>query len=294
MEQMQRYTIKDIELLCGIKGHTIRYWQKQYLTSSKENIDTKHTYAIEDVIRFICISFLYQSGKKIKNLIDMGKEQLINEVEQNIVAPNDFLFHSLKLLLCILTFDYLKMEKQFRNIIDAVGFEKCISQVCHPLLQRLQGLSFDVQKEMPYENFFYYFLQNNILAEMNKLPLVTETQNAVLLFAPQEDGNELHLHFLRYLFRKSGWPVLFLGSGISISMLDAFYTDKNIAYLYVQLPSRLITFFPDDYFETLCLTFKTKKIIASGAGLTKLQRNFVNLTLLKTDEEIEQFIKSRH
>ena len=48
----------------------------------------------------------------------------------------------------------------------------------------------------------------------------------------------------------------------------------------------------DDYFEKLCKAFADKKIIASGTSVFGLQRNFTNLTVLKSDEAIHQFIES--
>jgi len=47
----------------------------------------------------------------------------------------------------------------------------------------------------------------------------------------------------------------------------------------------------DDYFENVCTRFTNKRIVASGEGIQKCQRNFTNLTLLKSDQQIYNFIK---
>ena len=62
------------------------------------------------------------------------------------------------------------------------------------------------------------------------------------------------------------------------------------------VPRVLITNFTglyaDDYLEEICRSLPDKKILASGQGIKNVQRNFVNLRLLKTDQEIRDFVSS--
>ena len=47
----------------------------------------------------------------------------------------------------------------------------------------------------------------------------------------------------------------------------------------------------DDYLETICSAFPDKKIIASGEGIRNLERSFVNLKTLNSDQQIYNFIQ---
>ena len=62
-------------------------------------------------------------------------------------------------------------------------------------------------------------------------------------------------------------------------------------YLFLHLITNFTGLDADDYFEDLCKTFPDKKLLPSGAAVHQVQRNFVNLKLLKSDKEIYEFIE---
>ncbi|HEX6333483.1 MAG TPA: hypothetical protein VFZ78_04595, partial [Flavisolibacter sp.] len=68
---------------------------------------------------------------------------------------------------------------------------------------------------------------------------------------------------------------------------------RNPRYLYLHLVTNLTGQDADDYLESLQNMLAGVKIIASGAGITQAQRTFVNVTLLRSDEEILNFIEKR-
>ena len=56
---MAEYKIKDIEILTGIKAHTIRIWEKRYGMLIPERTDTKiRTYTDADLSFLLNISLL--------------------------------------------------------------------------------------------------------------------------------------------------------------------------------------------------------------------------------------------
>ena len=67
----------------------------------------------------------------------------------------------------------------------------------------------------------------------------------------------------------------------------------GINYLYLHLITNFTGLFIDDYFEMLRKTFPDKTIIASGKGIEQSERTFVNLRLMRRDDEILQFIKEK-
>ena len=63
---MAEYKIKDIEILTGIKAHTIRIWEKRYGMLIPERTDTKiRTYTDADLSFLLNVSLLNKKGLKI-------------------------------------------------------------------------------------------------------------------------------------------------------------------------------------------------------------------------------------
>ena len=69
---MERYTLKDLESVTGIKSDTIRIWEKRYgiltphLTSGKRRF-----YNDADLIRLINVSILNRHGTRISKIASM-------------------------------------------------------------------------------------------------------------------------------------------------------------------------------------------------------------------------------
>ena len=63
------FTIQDLEILTGIKAHTIRIWEKRYelLNPTRLNRNVR-TYAITDLQKILNVSLLYKSGYKISKI----------------------------------------------------------------------------------------------------------------------------------------------------------------------------------------------------------------------------------
>ena len=63
---MGKYSIKDIEMLTGIKAHTLRIWEKRYDIVSAERTDTNiRFYSDAQLKTLLNIALLNQNGIKI-------------------------------------------------------------------------------------------------------------------------------------------------------------------------------------------------------------------------------------
>ena len=66
---MAEYKIKDIEILTGIKAHTIRIWEKRYGILNPERTDTQiRTYTDHELSYLLNISLLNKNGHKISRI----------------------------------------------------------------------------------------------------------------------------------------------------------------------------------------------------------------------------------
>jgi len=196
-----------------------------------------------------------------------------------------------KLLQAAIDFNEAEFLDILNYLADKIGFEKLIVDVCYPYLQRV-GLLWDTNRVIPaQEHFSSYIIQNRLISETEKFSSSQTGSPEIILFCPENEHHELPLLFINYLLRKRGWKVLYLGSNIKLEDLKEVAQLTGITHLYLHMITNFTGFSIDDYLEKLHKIFPNKKIIASGKGTEQSQRSFVQLQLLKKDEDIYAFIE---
>lgn len=290
---MHSFTIRDIENLTGIKAHTWRIWEQRYpLFQARRKESSHRIYDNEDLKKLLRIAFLYHNGWKVSKIAQLNAQGILDEVLKTELGENTYKLYQLQLMEAAVDFNEKTFTRLLEELIEKIGFEKCITDVCYPFLQRL-GMLWVTNKVIPaQEHFCSYIIQNKIIAEterLNKPPQIPE----LLLFSPQGEFHELPLLFLNFLLRKNGWGVIYLGSNTKLDVLQQFSNNQNLQYLFLHLITNFTQYNADDYFELLIKIFPGKKIIATGTIVQDVQRTFTNLTLLKSDKEIIDFITNK-
>jgi DNA-binding transcriptional MerR regulator len=98
---MADYKIKDIEILTGIKAHTIRIWEKRYGILNPERTETQiRTYSDRDLSYLLNISLLNKNGHKISRIAELDKEE-INRLVWEIKMSRNIDFTEEKLILAL-------------------------------------------------------------------------------------------------------------------------------------------------------------------------------------------------
>src|SRR6185312_10894322 len=86
---MNKFSIKDLENLTGIKAHTIRIWELRYGILNPERTATNiRIYNADDLKTVLRIALLNSHGYKISRIQSMSKDE-INELLQKI-TDTDF------------------------------------------------------------------------------------------------------------------------------------------------------------------------------------------------------------
>ena len=291
---MQNFSIRNIELLTGIKAHTLRIWEQRYDFFKAPRKDSKQRfYSNEDLQKLLCISFLYHNGWKVSRIAALSDEEIRTEANKIELGPTNYPTYLQKLLQAAIDFNEADFLRIVQQLIDNIGFEKTITEVCYPYLQRV-GLLWDTNRVIPaQEHFSSYIIQNRVISETEKYSAVQNEAPEIILFCPENEHHELPLLYINYLLRKNGWRVLYLGKNIKLEDLEEAAKIPGIKYLYLHLITNFTGFYIDDYFEKLRKTFPDKTIFASGKGIEQSERSFVGLKLLRRDDEIHQFIESR-
>lgn len=287
---MQSFSIRQIELLTGIKSHTLRIWELRYdFFKAPRKESNLRFYTNDDLKKLLCISFLYHNGWKISKIASLSDAEIISEVENIPVNKNNYPTAIQHLLKAAIDFD----ESAFLSILNElqakIGFEKLVTEVCYPYLVRI-GLLWDTSKVIPaQEHFSSYLIQNRVISETETLSAMQNGDPELVLFCPENEFHELPLLFINYLLRKNGWRVLYLGANSKLEDLREAANVPGVRYLYLHLITNFTGVSLDDYFELLRKSFPDKIIVASGKSLQQSQRSFVNFRLLRRDDEIYAF-----
>jgi DNA-binding transcriptional MerR regulator len=291
---MQSFSIRDIELLTGIKAHTLRIWEQRYdFFKAPRKESNQRFYSNEDLKKLLCISFLYHNGLKVSKIAALSDEEIIRQVRSTELETSNYKTYLQKLLQAAIDFNEAEFLGILNHLTHKIGFEKVIADVCYPYLQRL-GLLWDTNNVIPaQEHFSSYIIQNRLISETEKYSATQSGAPEIILFCPENEYHELPLLYINYLLRKKGWKVLYLGANIKIEDLKEAAQLPGVKYLYLHLITNFTGFSIDDYFENLRKAFPDKTIIVSGKGTEQSQRSFVRFRLLRRDEEIYEFIEKR-
>lgn len=288
---MQEFTIRDIENLTGIKAHTLRIWEQRYDLFTPKRKESQHRiYDNEDLKYLLRISFLYHSGMKVSKIATFSPDQISHLVNQATVGQMNYQVFINQLIEAAIDFNEKRFVEVLNQVTEKIGFEKCVVDLCYPFLVKI-GLLWCTNNVIPaQEHFTSYIIQNKIIVETEKLE-ISNTLPSIVLMSPKEEFHELPLLFINYLLKKSGCATIYLGPNIQIIDAAEVVNRIGIHYLYIHTLTNFTGLDINDYFESVCTTFSDKKIVASGEAIQKVQRSFVNLTLLKTEEQIYDFIK---
>ncbi|MBD0286902.1 MAG: MerR family transcriptional regulator [Flavisolibacter sp.] len=292
---MYYFTIRDIENLCGIKAHTLRIWEQRYTFFSPQRKSSKHRiYDNEDLKQLLRISFLYHNGWKISRIAALSPVETLNEVQKLSFQQTKTETYVLQLLESALDFDEPSFIQLLDKLIEQLGFETCITEICYPYLQRIGQLWVTDHVVPAQEHFSSYLIQHKIIAETDKLPLVASEADTILLCTPKDEHHELPLLYIHYLLKKNGWQTIYMGANVRIAQIRQILSEKEVQFLFLHLITNLTKVSIDDFIEDVCTSFRQQTIVASGSSIFPLQRHFLNLILLRSDKEIVNFIERKH
>jgi DNA-binding transcriptional MerR regulator len=292
---MNVFTIRDIENLCGIKAHTLRMWEHRYqLHSPKRKAGNHRLYDKDDLKHLLRIAFLYHNGYKISRLAQLDEKEITRlalKVPQPGGANDIFINH---LIEASLDFDQELFDRVLHNIILHMGFEKAITQVAYPFLQKI-GLLWLTGNVVPaQEHFASALIIKKLLVAINglesPLPRYSEKRK-ILLYTPSGEFHEIPLLYMRYLMKKNGLPTIYFGKNVCLEDLRYYCSQKEVTHLYFHLVTHLLRCEPEQYIKKMRESFPDQQIIISGTVGTGFYTTDPRVRLLKTQEEMQEFAK---
>lgn len=220
------YSINQVEVLSGIKSHTLRIWEKRYSIIEPKRTDTNIRYFTElDLKKILNISYLNKAGVKISKIAEMDEEDIFKEVITAYSSSNSILEIIELLCIDIFNYDLYSFKEKTEEYLRNNSFEKLIEEVIYPLFDRI-GIMWQTNLIFPaQEHLFSNYIRQIICAEINKLSNKPSKQN-VLLFLRENEYHELGLLIYHFTLAKKGYKVFYLGQSVPFS--DLKQAVKNI------------------------------------------------------------------
>lgn len=264
---MGQYSIKELEQLSGIKAHTIRIWEKRHKIIEPSRTSTNIRYYSDlDLKKIINVSLLNTYGLRISKIAHMSLDDMNKKVLEISEIENS---HIDRLVIAMVDMDEELFEKILSGLIRQFGFEKTVTEIIYPFLEKI-GILWQTQNITPaHEHFISNLIRQKIVVAIDGLPIPPKTASRILLFLPEGEMHELGLLFYHFLVRKSGYRCYYLGQNVPHEDLISVYKVHQPEMMVTSVTSNL-QIPVETYFERLSNDFGGTKILASGYQTQKL------------------------
>ncbi len=291
---MNRFTIKNIENLSGIKAHTLRIWEQRYNLIVPKRKESNHRfYDNEDLKHILRIAYLYHNGYKISKIAGLKQDELkkLSAGQKNFTSPAALVNQMIE---AAIDFD----EEQFENIllraVEMFGFEICITNVVYPYFEKI-GMLWLHDSAMPaQEHFASNIIRNKLIVRIDKLKKPENPDRGyTLLFTPEGEYHEIPLLFIYYLLKKNNVPVIYAGTSVSNNVIETLCDSKKIPSLHFHLITNFMNMEPGEYVTDACKRFSNKQIIMSGPVINSVTAMPSNFRMLQSMDDIMAYTQGK-
>ena len=196
---MAFYKIRDVEVLTGIKAHTLRIWEQRYGVLVPERTETKiRTYTDEELVYLLNIRILIDHGMKISRLSEFSPTEIRAKVaEIKLKTPAGSAQE--KLIVSLVEMDEFVFNDTMNELIQETSLEETFKQCLIPFFDRIGVMWLTGSINPAQEHFISSLVRQKIVSEIDKLPVPKERQYPVMLYLPEHEWHEIGLLFYHYL-----------------------------------------------------------------------------------------------
>lgn len=263
---MAVYSIVDLEKLTGVKAHTIRIWEQRYgVITPKRTQSNIRYYQDDDLKQLLNIAILNKNGHKISKIAQMQPDE-INETAAALSSIDvSYGAHLDALTIAMIEMDELKFDKIVNTHIQQLGFERTMTELIYPFLDKLSILWLTGSISPIQENFISFLIRQKIISAIDQLePSEHTTSKKCLLYLPEGEKQELSLLFIHFMLRVRNYRVIYLGHDISIPELKIACEIIKPDYICAMINSSLETVSIQQYVNNLSNEIFNCQILLSG------------------------------
>jgi len=269
---MAQYTIKQMELLSGIKAATIRMWEKRYTIFSPQRTDTNIRRYNDDDVRFIInISLLLKRGFRISKLANLSLDEL-SDIASKFVTDYKPGNNNIEPLVSA-TLEYNEAGI-LQPIIDSAskhGNEYTFEQLVLPFLKKLGDLWQTGAITTAHEHFASNVIRNHIctIYKNSIKPEIGKT-SPIIFFLPEGEFHDMGLLYFAYIAKNAGYNTIYLGQSTPIDDVVKATKELKCKMVFTSFYS-LVNTTPEEVIESFTTQLPNVHIIATGHALSEIE-----------------------
>ncbi|MBT8195521.1 MAG: MerR family transcriptional regulator [Bacteroidia bacterium] len=237
---MNRFSIKDIETLTGIKAHTLRIWEQRFDMVEPKRTDTNiRYYDNEDLKYLLNVSLLSKMGYKISKISELNDKQIYDIIDDYSSSKSDCQDKLNNLLRCTLELDETAFEKIISTEILENGIIRTMIGLIFPFLSHMGNLWAAGSINPSYEHFIINLIKTKLLVAIDGLgySVSPKAKKKVLLFLPEGENHEIGLLFANYVFKHFKHQTLYLGQNLPCSELEPVIKNYKPEIIFTSMVS---------------------------------------------------------
>lgn len=294
---MGTYSIKDLEKLSGVKAHTIRIWESRYSLIEPKRTETNiRIYDDTQLKKLLNVSLLISNGHKISKISKIEVAQLNQMIADIYKKANESLItQSLEiqlnaLIVAMIDLDEDKFDKVFSTNVLRMGFQKTITDIVYPFLEKV-GLMWGIDEINPaQEHFISNLIRQKVITAIDGLTVPNKNSQTFLLFLPEMELHEMGLLLSHYLLKANGKHITYLGQNVPFNDLAEVVEICQPEYLLTFMVTSKTQEEIQDYINKLSEVFADKTILVSGSEYTLSAIHFPkNTQWLKSVADLEKY-----
>ncbi len=282
-----------MELLTGIKAHTLRIWEQRYNILQPRRTDTNIRFYSDDDLRLLLnISTLNSHGHKISEITKLGEKEIIDLAVSYSMSSDNHSAHIQTLIATMINLDETSFERILNTSILQCGLEKTMMEVVFPLMSTI-GMMWQTGTINPaYEHFISNLIRQKLIVAIDgQTVLKSSGAKKFLLFLPESESHELGLLFANYIIRNAAHSSLYLGQNLPIKDIAQVAEKYSPDYIFTSLT----TGFPQQLAEDLLNEFKIRmpsaEILVTGHFFVDhLKHVPVKVHLISHPEDLNTFL----
>lgn len=291
---MNRYSIRDLEKMTGIKAHTIRIWEKRYgIVEPSRSLTNIRNYTDEDLKRLLNVSALNKAGFKISAIVAMSSDEMNRRLMEISETDSSYTYEVENMVLAMLEMDEQRFDKIISSAIIKLGFETTMTDLLSRFLVKT-GVLWQAGTISPVqEHFASNLIRQKLIMAIDGLSITyTDHSKTFLLFLPEGEYHEIALLYFHYLVKRAGHKVVYLGQNVPVSNLALVEGIQNIPYLMTSVTCPQAGNDLQDFIDRLAGLFPTKTVLLGGY---QFQQHFPslpsNMKYFETVSEMTEFLR---
>lgn len=289
------YKIKDVEVLVGIKAHTLRIWEQRYGMLVPDRTETKiRLYTDEELVYLLNVRILLDSGMKISRISELNQAQIREKVSEIKLATPAGAAQE-KLILSLVEMDECLFHSTLEEVVENSTLERAFKECLIPFFERIGVMWLTDTINPAQEHFISNLIRQIIIAEINQLPIPEKSYPLVMVYLPEHEWHEIGILFYQYLLRKEGIYTIYLGQSLPYDSLLLGLDKVKPDILLTSWLTAVDAHYVKNYFKQLRAAHPDLMILAGGAQIG-IHRDAVApfVITVQSSEELLRLITQPH